>query len=212
MTIKQFKTDFCVLGGGLTGLTAALALSDTGAEVALCAPVPTNQDKRTTALLNGTVQFFDKLDLWSSIKDTAFPLKTMRITDGTKRLIRIPQTEFHSSELGMEAFGYNVQNDALLELLRLKILNNPSITCLEGIAEIEFANHKTLIRVQNAKDQQAYEITSGFIVGADGRNSVVREAFSLGQREWSYNQSAIVTDFEHQFPTNFISTEFHTET
>ncbi|WP_165644958.1 FAD-dependent oxidoreductase, partial [Oharaeibacter diazotrophicus] len=48
--------EIAVVGGGPAGLTAALALSAAGAEVALVAPPAPPADHRTTALFAGSVE------------------------------------------------------------------------------------------------------------------------------------------------------------
>ncbi|MGO8550217.1 hypothetical protein ACC732_37200, partial [Rhizobium ruizarguesonis] len=43
----------------------------------------------------------------------AAPLTSMRIVDGTDRLLRAPTTTFRAAEVGLDAFGYNFPNKAL---------------------------------------------------------------------------------------------------
>jgi 2-octaprenyl-6-methoxyphenol hydroxylase len=54
-------------------------------------------------------------------------------------------------------------------------------------------------------------VTAAFVVGADGRRSIVRESAGIRVRDWSYPQSAMVLNFAHSLPHQDISTEFHTE-
>ncbi len=201
------RPDICILGGGLTGLTAALAVAKTGQNVVLCAKRPEIRDQRTTALLNGTVEFLEKLGIWDAMRENAFPLKTMRLVDGTGRLIRIPQTDFHASEIELDAFGYNVKNSNFIEVLAAEVDSHPDITWLDSLATVSIENGHIEVQATDSN----HIILPNFVVGADGRNSSVRETFGLGVRKWEYPQSAIVLDFKHQFPTNFASTEFHTE-
>jgi 2-octaprenyl-6-methoxyphenol hydroxylase len=50
------------------------------------------------------------------------------------------------------------------------------------------------------------------VIGADGRNSPVRESLEIETRQWRYPQIALVGNFNHTLPHHDISTEFHTET
>ena len=210
MLENQTKTDICIIGGGMAGLTATLKLAQTGSKVTLCAPKQMGNDKRTTALLMQTVAFFEDLGLWSKIKKKAFPLKTMRIVDGTNRLIRTPQTDFKASEIELEAFGYNVKNSDIFEIIENEIKEYSNITRVEGTVEtIETAENRELITVKT--NDGVSHISAGFIVGADGRNSIVRNTKNINVREWQYPQAAIVLDFKHDKSTEFVSTEFHTE-
>ena len=83
--------DILICGGGMAGLACAYAMAKTGRSVALCAPSSAH-DGRTTALLNDSVDYLRELNLWDKISDAAYPLKTMRLVDGTNRLFRIQQT------------------------------------------------------------------------------------------------------------------------
>src|SRR4051795_9443891 len=112
--------DFAVIGGGPAGLAAAIALAQTGARVALVARRVPYADNRTTALLGGSVDLLAELDVWRRCETMAAALKTMRLVDDTGRLIRAPELRFSSDEIGLDAFGYNVENRALLEALEAR--------------------------------------------------------------------------------------------
>ena len=211
MLNNEITSDICVIGGGLAGKTAALKLAQNGAMVCLCAPKPASPDTRTTALLMQTVRFFEELGLWEKLSQKAFPLKVMRIVDGSNRLIRTPQTDFRSSEIDLEAFGYNLKNEDILEVLEEAISALPNIIQIEGsVTHIDSQDITENILVET--DNGHKTIITSFAVGADGRNSIVRASKSIGAREWEYPQTAIVVNFKHENSTAFTSTEFHTET
>src|SRR5690606_10778137 len=77
-----------VVGTGPAGLVAALALSNSGRKVALVGPAPADTDRRTTALMRPAIEFLDRLGVGEKVRRIAAPLSTMRIVDGTARLIR----------------------------------------------------------------------------------------------------------------------------
>ena len=205
------KTEILVSGGGLVGLTAAIALAQSGWQVVLCAPETAEKDTRTTAFLWDTVEYFNSLGLWEKLGKKAFPLKTMRIVDGTKRLLRAPQTDFHSSEIGLEAFGYNLKNSEVLEVLNECASDNESIQRIAGMVTSVETGVDGINAVIESSDK-TLEISVGFVAAADGRNSLIRNSLLPGERSWKYPQTAIVVDFQHEISTNFVSTEFHTET
>src|SRR3984893_14025398 len=109
---KALSAEVAVVGGGAAGLVAALALAATGAETLLVAPLPP-ADRRTTALLDGSVEVLKTLGVWSALAPEAAPLKRLRLVDATQRILRAPEVVFDSAELGLEAFGYNVENSEL---------------------------------------------------------------------------------------------------
>ncbi|MEM9278143.1 MAG: FAD-dependent monooxygenase [Pseudomonadota bacterium] len=205
--------DILVCGGGLAGLTAAFTLAEAGNSVCICASGSNVQDKRTTALLSHSVEFFRRMGIWEHVADKAHPLKIMRLVDGTNRLFRIQQADFRSSDIDLDAFGYNVRNRDVLVLLNEKIAAHPSIEVVTGtIDALEISQDNQITAQVSKPDNSADNVHARFIVGADGRNSVVRAHFGHGERSWSYPQMAIVVDFDHEYASNYTSTEFHTET
>src|ERR1700720_3173449 len=109
--------DVVVVGGGPAGLTAAIALTQTGANTALIARRAPYADNRTTALLGGSVDLLQQLEVWPRCKDSAEPLQAMRLVDDTGRLIRAPEVRFSCDEIGLDAFGYNIENRVLVAAL-----------------------------------------------------------------------------------------------
>ena len=209
MSRTSSETDVCVIGGGMIGLSTALAVAKSGNTVALCAPKALQIDTRTTALLSGTVEFFKELEIWQHFKDP-FPLKVMRIVDGTNRLFRSPQTDFNSSEIDQDAFGYNLRNADIMRTLEEHVAENDKIRRVVGLVEkIESEGPKEKVFVRSGKRIDVQH--TSFLVGADGRNSIVRKLKNIGEKDWSYPQTAIVLDFDHEISSHFTSTEFHTE-
>src|SRR5580693_8003040 len=86
--------DVVIIGGGPAGLAAAIAVAQTGAHTALIARRAPYADNRTTALLSGSVDFLQQLEVWSRCQDQAAALQVMRLVDDTGRLIRAPEVRF----------------------------------------------------------------------------------------------------------------------
>src|SRR6185312_2714661 len=105
------------VGGGPAGLTAAIALAQAGSNTALIARRTPYADNRTTALLGGSVDFLETIEVWPRCRDQAAALRTMRLVDDTGRLIRAPEVKFSCEEIGLEAFGQNIENRELIVAL-----------------------------------------------------------------------------------------------
>src|SRR6201996_6009786 len=101
--------DVAVIGGGPAAVAAAIALAQAGVSTALVARKAPYADNRTTALLGASVEFLERLDVWSRCGKDAAPLATMRLVDDTGRLIRAPEVRFSATEIGLDQFGYNIQ-------------------------------------------------------------------------------------------------------
>ncbi len=203
--MKTFEV--AVIGGGLAGMIAAVALGRGGRNVALIAPSAPREDRRTTALMDQSIRFLDRLTLWDRLKPAASPLATMRIIDGTNRLLRAPTATFRSAEVGLEAFGYNFPNRALMDVLEAAVATEGNITRFTAFADaIEVSADRVAITLSDGE-----AMVADFAIGADGRKSKLRETVGIDTRNWSYPQSAMVLNFAHSLPHESISTEFHTE-
>src|SRR5215813_6655362 len=109
--------DVAVIGGGPAGLTAAIALASAGVATALVASPSRMPDNRTTALLAGSVTALETLGVWNRCSGDAAPLRVMRIVDATTRIWRAPEVRFEASEIGLDAFGWNIENRHLVAAL-----------------------------------------------------------------------------------------------
>ncbi|MCC2113644.1 MAG: UbiH/UbiF family hydroxylase, partial [Hyphomicrobiales bacterium] len=162
----------------------------------------------TTALLAASVEMLNTLGLWYAVSEKGAPLKVMRIADGTTPLVRAPLVEFSSIEIGLEAFGANIPNEALNAALRSACQAADTLTIVPAmVADIELTDARVLLTLDNGERYAARLATA-----ADGRNSPCRAAAGIEVRAWKYDQSALVLNFSHTVPHRNTSTEFHTET
>ena len=136
-----------MVGGGPAGLVAAIALAAAGADALLLAP-PAVADNRTTALLSSSVTALETLGVWQACRPHAAPLEKMRIVDATRRLFRAPEVCFAAAEIGLDAFGYNIENRhlvAALEVraaeLKLKRISTPALAVTSDDAGVTIGTH-----------------------------------------------------------------------
>src|ERR1700676_4630409 len=129
------SAEVVVVGGGPAGLTAAIALAGAGVETALVAKPSGAPDNRTTALLASSVTALDTLGVWQHCRDDAAPLRVMRIIDDTGRCLRRPEVHFPASEIGLGAFGHNIENRFLLAALDARAHALTSLTFIEDAAQ-----------------------------------------------------------------------------
>lgn len=203
----QAHYDIAVVGGGLAGTVASLAAAAEGWRVAFIAPKPPRRDGRTTALLSESLDLLSSLGVWDMVRPSSAPLRTMRILDGTSRLFRAPPVSFHSSEIDLDAFGYNIPNQPLFDTLHAAATSESRIARFEAsLTTAENIEEEILLYLDDGT-----EIRAAAALAADGRNSTLREAMGIRVKTWSYPQSALVMNFSHRFGHGDVSTEFHTE-
>ncbi|WP_072392850.1 UbiH/UbiF family hydroxylase [Hyphomicrobium sp. CS1GBMeth3] len=200
-----------VVGGGAAGVATALGLAKAGADVLLAAPphrpLGHAADTRTAALFAGSIDFLKNVGTWTAVEPHSAPIGAIRIIDDTGALLRAPEVVFTADEVGLDAFGWNVPNHALVSaLLAAAAAPDSRITVLEtaGIDRVEPGAKAVRLL---SREGETFE--ARLVAGADGRNSMCRAAAGIATRSWRYEQAAVVATFRHTRSHRGISTEFH---
>ncbi|WP_186421184.1 FAD-dependent monooxygenase [Bosea sp. CS1GBMeth4] len=202
----EHHSEIAIVGAGAVGLAAALALAAAGREVVLFGQASAPRDGRTIALLDGSWRLLGALGLSEALDAIASPLAVMRLVDDTGSLFRQPPVEFKAAELGLPAFGWNVENAGLVGALAARAATEPRIRMVaQAVTEIVPGADS----VRLAGDGFA-PVEARLVVGADGRRSRVRGAAGIAAREWSYPQVALTAILAHRREHRDASTEFHT--
>jgi 2-octaprenyl-6-methoxyphenol hydroxylase len=123
-----------VVGTGPAGLVAALALARQGAAVTLVGQEAPETRGRTIALFDGSVRLLAELGVWDRLAPLAAPLRRLRIVDDTDNLFRWRALSFEAREIGLDAFGWNIEVGALAMALRDAASAAPGIRLIDGLA------------------------------------------------------------------------------
>jgi 2-octaprenyl-6-methoxyphenol hydroxylase len=203
-----------VIGAGAAGLAAALALAHKGMSVALVGP-PTggDADRRTTALIGPSVRLLESLGAWRGSDPAGLPavgasIAAVRIADDRGGLIRAPEVLFTAAEIGLDNFGVNLPNPALLAALNGAARRAERLTRIEtaGVTGIEQLPGSAGVRLHLA---EGGSIVAALAVAADGRGSKAPAAAGIEVRAWAYPQAAVVASFHHSRPHRDTVNELH---
>jgi 2-octaprenyl-6-methoxyphenol hydroxylase len=210
----RLETDIVISGGGVAGLTAAAAFGTAGFRVICVDPTPpvttataAGADLRSTAFLQPSVSVLEEAGLWSRLAPHAAALQTMRIIDAggaeaEPRLIK----DFNASDVSDLPFGWNLPNWLLRREMVARLADLPHVDFRPGTAT------KALLTRQNealVTLSDGTSVRARMVIGADGRDSPVRQALGIPVTTLRYGQKALTFVVTHPIPHQNISTEIH---
>ncbi|WP_374547052.1 FAD-dependent monooxygenase [Rhodoblastus sp.] len=199
------ECDVLVAGAGSAGLSAAHAFAAQGRKVAVVGKIETGLAGRTVALFEGSLRFYRALGLWERCAAHSAPMEGIRMIDDTGSIFPTGPKEFRSREIDLDAFGENIENNALVAELARAARENPAIILIEDLID-QFELNFSGARARLASGGQ---IEAKFVVAGEGRNSQARQIAGITVTTWSYPQVALTALLAHEKPHHQISTEFH---
>ena len=210
-SMERTETDIVIAGGGVAGLTAAAAFGTAGFQVTIVDPTPPvtthdaeGSDLRTTAFLQPAQQFLDAAGLWSRLAPFATPLQVMRIVDiGTEAHVT---RDFNAADISEQPFGWNLPNWLLRREMVARLAELPNVDFRPGTG---FA--RTLARSETALVtlSDSSQLSAKLVIGADGRDSAVRNGAGIDVKTMRYGQKAVTFAVTHDAPHDNVSTEVH---
>lgn len=196
--------DAIIVGGGLSGGLAALALADCGADVAVIDQIDPATvraeafDGRTTALAYASARVFRRLGVWDAIGPLAEKILDILVTDG-RRGARAPaasRLHFDSRRLeNGEPLGYIVENRVLRAAIFDAIAAADRVTLYapERASDAEFGGAAAMLTLSSGE-----LLAAPLIVAADGRHSALRRQAGIRASAWDYDQVGIVATVAHE--------------
>ena len=207
-------TDIFISGGGIAGLTAALALSRLGLKVTLADPEPPapnaaadGSDLRSTAFLQPARELFEEAGLWPTLAPHATPLETLAVID-CQGDPPTPRTEraFRAADLGAPAFGWNLPNWLTRKTLTETLAATPGAELLlgTGFGAILTREREAIVTLTDGS-----RLRARLAIAADGRASPLREAVGISAETTRYGQKALAFVVTHDRPHDNVSTELY---
>ncbi|HEY2032539.1 MAG TPA: FAD-dependent monooxygenase [Rhizomicrobium sp.] len=204
------QTDIIIGGGGMVGLTLALALAQGGLKVIVADPVPPKAlldakfDGRVSALSYSSQRMFEVLGVWPRLARDAQPIRDILVTDAPLGGAPSPfSLHFDSDEIGrpMGAIAENRHiRRALFESLDAE--KNITLIAPAALTALDDKGAKIVASLSNGE-----EVSASLAVAADGRDSPMRDEMGIGVIGWSYPQWGIVATVEHEKPHDGVAYE-----
>ncbi len=194
--------DVIIVGGGMVGAAIACGLGHSALRIAVVEQQTPElfdeeqpHDLRVSALSIATQNILEGLGAWTGVASKRIcPFRRMRVWETAG------DTEFNSKDIGCSELGYIVENRVTQLALweRMREFDNIELFCPESITRIDYqSNAPSQVQLENGRVLQAR-----LLVAADGGNSKVRQAASIGVTSWDYGQHALViyvkTAYEQQ--------------
>lgn len=194
----DFEFDVVIVGGGLVGASLAAALKTADLRIALVetgmpAAAATGWDSRIYAISPGNADFLRECGAWQHVDPGRVQaVNEMRVFGDTGA-----ELDFNSFEIGAPELNFILENRLLQTALwqELQQQDNLSLYPQTRCSHLAWhADHATLT-LDNGN-----AFTAKLIVGADGRDSWVRQQAGIQARPTAYQQDGVVANFTIENP------------
>jgi 2-octaprenyl-6-methoxyphenol hydroxylase len=197
--------DVIILGGGLIGLTQALALAAHGISSHVidradpATMLADDFDGRTSAISSSSLKMFDAIGLGDLLAGKGCPIEQIWVSDGLKpgSLDFVPGKD--------DGFlGQMFENRLLRRMLYEAAKANPHIQLHMPVTVSTKSRAAQGVDV-TLSDNQA--LHAALLIVAEGRKSETRDEAGISIAQWQYKHTAIVGAITHEKPHNNIAYE-----
>lgn len=210
--MRPQKTDLMISGAGIAGLTLACLLGRLGLHIIICDPNDPLKapDKdgltRTAALMDGSLHVLQGAGIGTWCEEQGTPMTGLRIIENSPHQSKPVTSLFQAQEIGQKRFGLNLPIAPLRHKLAQTAASIDTVQIISGAVLQDFEAETAHIDVYLDNGQH---IETPLLIGADGRNSAVRQLAGITSHEKDYLQSALTCLIKHDLPHENISTEFY---
>lgn len=202
--ILYMKFDVMIIGGGLVGASLAAALEHSGLTLALvesqsslmadAAPAGEDDwDSRIYAISPGSRRFLEQSGAWSLLDpDRIAAVRNMRVFGDTGA-----ELEFSAYQMGVAELACIAENRALQHALWQALQRQHNLTLFHPArcAALQLGADAATLTLEDGRELQA-----SLVVGADGRDSWVRNQAGISAAPLDYRQNGVVANFACELP------------
>ncbi|MCC7260330.1 MAG: UbiH/UbiF/VisC/COQ6 family ubiquinone biosynthesis hydroxylase [Alphaproteobacteria bacterium] len=205
MNAHTITTDIAILGGGMVGMTLALALAQRGMRVTVLERTSMERqiapefDGRVSAIAHGSANIFKALGVWEAMASDAQPILDIRVVDGESPLF------LHYDHRAVGApLGHIVENRVTREALLAAAEQQERLTIIApaNVATVTRDAFRATLSLADGRT-----ITAALLIAADGKRSFLRAQAGIGALESDYKQSGIVCTVAHEHPHHGVAVE-----
>jgi ubiquinone biosynthesis UbiH/UbiF/VisC/COQ6 family hydroxylase len=200
--------DLIIVGGGLAGASLAVALRNTRLSIALVENHvprrPEGWDARIYAISPANAAFLEQIGVWKHLdKSRIAPISAMQVAgDAGGRL------DFSAYETGVDNLGWILESSLMACELweNVKRQSNVTLFCPARPTALAFGPEAATLTLDDGE-----QLSARLLVGADGRDSWIRQQAGLTANTTPYEEKGVVANFETEKPHHNIAFQWFTD-
>lgn len=194
----SLQFDVLIVGGGVVGLTAALAMAQRNYTVAVIDSGPlkidnSTEDLRVYAINKASQSLLAQLNVWQHLDVTRVsPYDKMYVWDG----VTGAHIDFDSRSIAAPDLGAIIDESVLKKALLQQIFNETTISLYPHCS----AEEVNILEQGVSISSQDILWEGKLLMIADGANSPTRQKLNVPITSWPYNQQALVATVNTEKP------------